>query len=77
MAASPQRMPFEADGASLLATGIRDQAPALSSYGALARFEFEAGKGNAGTLYRGIYLWPVKSNARRNQNTDGRMERRL
>jgi hypothetical protein len=44
---SPQRAHFEPDGASLAATSVRDQA--LSSTGALARFEFEAGRGNEGT----------------------------
>lgn len=44
---SPQRPHFEPDGASLAATAVRDQA--VSSAGALARFEFEAGKGNEGT----------------------------
>jgi hypothetical protein len=44
---SPQRPHFEPDGASLAATAVRDQA--LSSAGALARFEFEAGRGNEGT----------------------------
>src|SRR5277367_1569107 len=44
---SPQRLHFEPDGASLAATAVRDQA--VSSAGALARFEFEAGRGNEGT----------------------------
>jgi hypothetical protein len=44
---SPQRPHFEPDGASLAATAVRDEA--VSSAGALARFEFEAGKGNEGT----------------------------
>lgn len=43
----PQRPHFEPDGASLAATAVRDQA--VSSAGALARFEFEAGRGNEGT----------------------------
>jgi hypothetical protein len=46
---SPQRQRFESDGASLASTAVEDQAPALSSFGALARFEFEAGRGNEGT----------------------------
>jgi hypothetical protein len=46
---SPSRAHFESDILPLdSATGI-DQAPALSSSGALARFEFEAGRGNDGT----------------------------
>lgn len=44
-----RRQPFETDGHSLAASAVRDQAPALSSNGALARFEFEAGRGNEGT----------------------------
>lgn len=44
---SPQRPHFEPDGASPEATAVRDQA--VSSAGALARFEFEAGRGNEGT----------------------------
>lgn len=44
---SPQRPHFEPDGASLAATAVRDLA--VSSTGALARFEFEAGRGNEGT----------------------------
>lgn len=44
---STQRAHFEPDGASLAATAVRDKA--LSSTGALARFEFEAGRGNEGT----------------------------
>src|SRR5438045_4191992 len=43
----PQRPHFESDGDSLAATAVRDQA--ISSAGALARFEFEAGRGNDGT----------------------------
>lgn len=46
---SPSRPHFEADGASLASTSVRDQSPALSSSDALARFEFEAGRGNEGT----------------------------
>jgi len=46
--ASP-RQPFEPDGATLLESTAQGHAPALSSSGALARFEFEAGKGNEGT----------------------------
>jgi hypothetical protein len=50
MPESPARQPFESDGASLAATAVRDAAaPALSSSNALARFEFEAGRGNEGT----------------------------
>jgi hypothetical protein len=44
---SPQRPHFEPDGASLASTAVRDHA--ISSAGALARFEFEAGCGNEGT----------------------------
>jgi hypothetical protein len=44
---SSQRPHFEPDGASLAATAVRDEA--VSSAGALARFEFEAGRGNEGT----------------------------
>jgi hypothetical protein len=47
---SPRRPDFEPDG--LLVTGgvdAVDEAPALSSSGALARFEFESGRGNEGT----------------------------
>jgi hypothetical protein len=43
---SPTRQHFESD---ILPTTGTAQAPALSSSGALARFEFEAGKGNEGT----------------------------
>ena len=46
---SSQRPTFEPDGASLAGAAVRDRAPALSSSDALARFEFEAGKGNEGT----------------------------
>lgn len=46
---SPRRQHFESDGASLASSAVQDQAPALSSSGALARFEFEAGRGNEGT----------------------------
>lgn len=46
---SPERAPFDPDVLREdLSTDI-DQAPALSSSGALARFEFEAGRGNEGT----------------------------
>src|ERR1700712_5058077 len=38
---------FESDGATVASS--RDEAPALSSSRALARFEFESGKGNEGT----------------------------
>lgn len=40
---------FETDGHSLASSAVRDQAPALSSSDALARFEFETGRGNEGT----------------------------
>lgn len=46
---SPARPHFESDGAALIGDSVRDQSPALSSSGALARFEFEAGRGNEGT----------------------------
>lgn len=49
---SSPREPFETDGASLAASAVRDvvgACPALSSSNALARFEFEAGRGNEGT----------------------------
>lgn len=47
---SPQRPHFEADSVPVsdLVT-VRDEAPALSSDRALARFEFESGRGNEGT----------------------------
>lgn len=57
MVSTAQRLPFEADGASLLASSVRDQAPALSSHGALARFEFEAGRGNGGECGFVHLLW--------------------
>jgi hypothetical protein len=48
---SPQRAEFVPDGLGI--TGLGDvpeqEAPALSSSGALARFEFESGRGNEGT----------------------------
>ncbi|RDL42128.1 Uncharacterized protein BP5553_02107 [Venustampulla echinocandica] len=46
---SPSREHFEPDQLSATATTAVDQAPALSSSSALARFEFEAGRGNEGT----------------------------
>lgn len=49
MTDSAKRQPFEADGESLAESALPAQAPAVSSSGALARFEFEAGRGNEGT----------------------------
>lgn len=47
-APSPRRLDFQSDGIST--SNIREsQAPALSSSAALARFEFESGRGNEGT----------------------------
>src|SRR4051812_38767440 len=46
---SLQRSHFETDAPSLAATAACVLAPALSSSGALSRFEFEAGRGNEGT----------------------------
>jgi hypothetical protein len=48
-APSPSRLNFEADVVSAAVASSRDEAPALSSSRALARFEFESGKGNEGT----------------------------
>lgn len=47
-AASP-RLDFEPDGIPTTAAGSNEQAPALSSSNALARFEFEPGRANEGT----------------------------
>lgn len=46
---SPSREHFEPDQLPATAATAVDQAPALSSSRALARFEFEAGRGNEGT----------------------------
>ncbi|KAG9234115.1 hypothetical protein BJ875DRAFT_21912 [Amylocarpus encephaloides] len=46
---SPSRPHFEPDVLPANSATAVDQAPALSSSGALARFEFEAGRGNEGT----------------------------
>jgi hypothetical protein len=46
---SPRRLDFEPDGISTTVASGQDEAPALSSSRALARFEFESGKGNDGT----------------------------
>lgn len=47
---SPRRLDFEPDGVPATGEGVRDEeAPALSSSRALARFEFESGRGNEGT----------------------------
>jgi len=47
---SPQRFEFKADVSPVSeAEALRDEAPALSSDRALARFEFESGRGNDGT----------------------------
>ncbi|KAI9740793.1 MAG: hypothetical protein M1818_004759 [Claussenomyces sp. TS43310] len=60
---STPRQAFETDGESLAATAVRDQhAPALSSNGALARFEFEAGRGNEGTKIL-MVEWDVSGEA--------------
>ncbi len=48
-APSPGRLAFEPDGVPTTGTSVRDEAPALSSSSALARFEFESGRGNEGT----------------------------
>jgi hypothetical protein len=45
---SPRRLDFEPDTVTT-DDSIRDQAPVLSSVSALARFEFESGRGNEGT----------------------------
>lgn len=46
---SPRRPEFEPDGLGIMGAGPEEEAPALSSSGALARFEFESGRGNEGT----------------------------
>lgn len=46
---SPQRHDFVPDGVPAVGASVRDEAPALSSSRALARFEFESGRGNEGT----------------------------
>jgi len=46
---SPRRVDFEPDGLPATAANSDDRAPALSSSSALARFEFESGRGNDGT----------------------------
>lgn len=46
---SPRRFDFEPDGVPATGASVRDEAPALSSSRALARFEFESGRGNEGT----------------------------
>lgn len=46
---SPPRRDFEPDSVPAAVTSKPDEAPALSSSRALARFEFESGKGNEGT----------------------------
>jgi hypothetical protein len=46
---SPRRVDFEPDMVPTTVSGTRDQDPILSSLSALARFEFEAGRGNEGT----------------------------
>jgi hypothetical protein len=46
---SPQRLDFEPDNILTAVASSPDEAPALSSSRALARFEFESGKGNEGT----------------------------
>jgi hypothetical protein len=46
---SPRRLDFEPDGIPGTVASNPDEAPALSSSRALARFEFESGKGNEGT----------------------------
>ncbi|KAL2067089.1 hypothetical protein VTL71DRAFT_1513 [Oculimacula yallundae] len=47
---SPRRLDFEPDGIPATGASVRDEeAPALSSSRALARFEFESGRGNEGT----------------------------
>jgi hypothetical protein len=46
---SPRRLDFEPDGIPTASVSSSDQAPALSSSAALARFEFAHGRGNEGT----------------------------
>jgi hypothetical protein len=46
---SPRRLDFEPEGISASVASRPNEAPALSSSRALARFEFESGKGNEGT----------------------------
>ncbi|CZR70148.1 uncharacterized protein PAC_20049 [Phialocephala subalpina] len=46
---SPRRLDFEPDTVPLAGASSPDEAPALSSSSALARFEFESGRGNEGT----------------------------
>ena len=46
---SLRRLDFEPDGIPATVASNPDEAPALSSSRALARFEFESGKGNEGT----------------------------
>jgi hypothetical protein len=46
---SPRRIDFEPDGVPIASTHSSEQAPALSSSSALARFEFAHGRGNEGT----------------------------
>jgi hypothetical protein len=46
---SPRRLDFEPDRVPATVADNPDEAPALSSSRALARFEFESGKGNDGT----------------------------
>lgn len=46
---APARLDFEPDGVPATAASSRDQAPVSASLSALARFEFEAGRGNEGT----------------------------
>ena len=49
MTVNPSRPVFEPDGASLRATEVLDRASPTQTSMALARFEFEAGRGNNGT----------------------------
>ncbi|KAI9778387.1 MAG: hypothetical protein M1816_004109 [Peltula sp. TS41687] len=55
---------FEPDGASVRATAVRDQASPTQTSKALARFEFEAGRGNDGTKIL-MVEWEDDSDTRR------------
>jgi len=74
--ASPSRPHFEPDGASPEAAAVRNlAAPALSSDGALARFEFEAGHGNDGTKILMVEWDKTGSNGRWEVSWDGKTTR--
>jgi len=61
----PRRLDFEPDGVPAAATTSCDQPSALSFSTALARFEFESGRGNEGTK---ILMVEWEDDA---ENTDG------